>query len=128
MAGKHRLKDIDYSQAEPTTSSEIIGLGRNPNQHNMRNLAIAHRYYFHMVLCKKDLDKTLLLLQQDFFLQEATIVSILKSHTDTVKELRKTNPGTKYLSKAFTQYNWAIPTPPAITRTIGMQRLQSSLF
>lgn len=127
MAGKHRLKEIDFTQAV-TTNTDIIGLGRNPQQHNMRNLAIAHRYYFYMVICDKNMDKTIELLQQDFFLQEATIVAILQKYADTVKELRKAAPGVKYLNKVFSQFNWEIPAKPVITRITGIHKLQASLF
>lgn len=82
--------------------------GRNATLLSRRNQQLIIRYYYWYDLQRKRMDDVIAILStQEFYLQPYTVREILRSNTELLKELRRTQPNEKNLP----YYQFSCNTP-----------------
>lgn len=73
-----------------------------------RDEMMAYRLYYHISLCRKSSEATFNDLSREFCLAVSTIITSIGRAEHVVKELSKTKPEPKELSKKYPWYNWQV--------------------
>lgn len=102
LRGKQKLYNHLVPEITPTAgvqSQRDIGLDKTRDK-------MAHRYYFHAVICRKRYDDCLNELHLEFDKQVDTIVKHLQLRLDLINSLTKNKTTTSELKKIYPFYNW----------------------
>ena len=73
-----------------------------------RDDALASRFYFHSVLCRKLYEDCLYELHTEFHLTPNVISQRLMKRTDFLKEMVANDTSTADLRKKYSYYNWTV--------------------
>jgi hypothetical protein len=102
MRGKHTLYNTIVPEVTPKMG---VQSQRDTGLDKMRD-KMAHRYYFHAVICRKRYDDCLNELYLEFDKQIDTIVKHLQLRLDLINHLTKNQTTTTELKRLYPFYNW----------------------
>lgn len=71
-----------------------------------RNILLIHRHYYYFKIKQVQYHIGLQNLEAEFFLTERTVVDIVQTNVNLLKELKAVNPDKKYFAKKFPAMNW----------------------
>jgi hypothetical protein len=91
-----------------TTDALPLSQGRKRNTLlDQRDDALAHRFYYHAVLCRLRYDDCLANLAAEFFIDPAYIVRRLALRMDMIHSLKQSKTSVRDLSRIYAHWNWA---------------------
>lgn len=71
-----------------------------------RNQLLVHRYYFYAEIKGYRYDKCLTELEQDMFITETRLSTVLTECMDLLRQIMQTKPTLKQLQRQFPRLNW----------------------
>lgn len=87
--------------------SKYAGRGRNPQLQQLRNRAIAARFYYYTELQRRRYDDVMwIMVHHEFFFTEQVISNALKDEDGYLCQLMKDKPTAVKLSHQYPAFNW----------------------
>ncbi len=97
-----------------TKVKATYGRGRNKDLISGRNRALFYRYYFYSKINKTPYDDILLLLSEQFFLNERTVVNLITEGHSQLKKIYAEHLSAKELQKMFPAFDWKVQSSSAL--------------
>ena len=101
-----RGKQTLYNHLVPISTPEAGVQNQRDTGLDKTRDKMAHRYYFHAVICRKRYDDCLTELYEEFDKQIDTIIKHLKLRLDLINDLTKKKTTTADLKRLYPYYNW----------------------
>jgi hypothetical protein len=96
-------------EAVIATASESAPPGRKGRSQDLidqRNQLLFSRYYYYAKIIRKQYPDILLLLRQELFIEQRTIIDTLQRHNGELQQLRQQNPDVKYFRHKYPWLVW----------------------
>ena len=99
---------IQRAAAQLTTDADAANWQKRGTFTSERDDALASRFYFHVVLCRKPYEDCLYELNKEFFLSPNVISQKLLQRSEYVKELAAIETSVTELRKQYANFNWTV--------------------
>lgn len=102
--GKNKL----YNNLVPEFTSGVGQFKKRNTSIEARRDVMAHRYYFHAIMCRLRYDDCIINLHHEFFLQPNTVIRELELRLDLINQLVKQELNGGDLRKLYPWLNWTV--------------------
>lgn len=90
----------------PIATDEKRQSGRDRDLVERRNTLIAHRYYYHAKIIRRNYPDTMQALRDEFFLSDIQLSRIVSALSPLLHKLKHEAPNTKQLDKLYPHLVW----------------------
>jgi len=105
MRGQQAL----YNDIFPSAIPETLGSKSKRNTFtNERDIAMAHRFYYHANLLRSRYDDCLFALHQEFFMTPEAIVQCLGNKQELLRQLVADHATPQELKRKYPYFNWSV--------------------
>jgi len=101
--GKNKL----YNNVVPEFTPGVGQYKKRNTSIEARRDVMAHRYYYHAIICRLRYDDCIINLHQEFFIQPNTVIRELELRLDLINHLVKQTLSTNELRKLYPWLNWS---------------------
>lgn len=101
MRGRQKLyENLIQPRPEQSGNGKRLYMAR-------RDEALAYRYYFYTVLIGYSYEKTLGILELEFYLSERAVIARLLHYQDFLKALISEQPKVAHIRQKYPYYSWS---------------------
>lgn len=101
MRGRQKLyDDLIQPKPEPAGNGKRLFMAK-------RDEALTYRYYFYTVLIGYSYEKTLGLLEDEFYLSERAVIARLDANYNMLKDLLSEKPRVSQIKQKYPYYSWS---------------------